>query len=115
MIRFMALALAVLLAAAAVVVAEDAPAPDYAAQVAPIFTKYCGGCHNDEEREGEFSLESYTALLKGSQRGAVLRPGDAAASRMIRQLTGLAKPSMPPKGEPRPHPEEIALLKAWID
>ena len=55
------------------------------------------------------------SLLKGSQRGAVIRPGDAAASRMIRQLTGLAKPAMPPKGEPRPHAEEIALLKAWID
>ncbi len=48
--------------------ADDAPAPDYAAQVAPIFTKYCAGCHNDEEREGEFSLETYPALLKGSQR-----------------------------------------------
>jgi len=115
MIRIMILALAVLFAAVPAVRAEDAPAPDYAAQVAPIFTKYCGGCHNDEEREGEFSLESYPALLKGSQRGPVLRPGDSAASRMIRQLTGLAKPAMPPKGEPRPHAEEIALLKAWID
>jgi hypothetical protein len=44
-----------------------------------------------------------------------LKPGDAAASRMIRQLTGQAKPAMPPKGEPRPRAAEIALLKAWID
>src|SRR5947208_3403509 len=79
-----------------------AAAPDYAAHVAPIFLKYCAGCHNDEDREGDFSLETYASLMKGSPRGPVFRPGDAAASRMIRQLAGQAKPLMPPKGEPRP-------------
>jgi hypothetical protein len=113
MIHFLSSAL--FLASAQVVLAEDTSAPDYEAQVAPIFAKYCTGCHNDGDREGEFSLESYGSLLKGSPRGAVLKPGDAAASRMIRQLTGKAKPAMPPKGEPRPRAEEIALLKAWID
>ena len=34
---------------------------------------------------------------------------------MIRSLTGVAKPLMPPKGEPRPTESEIATLKAWID
>jgi hypothetical protein len=95
--------------------AEERPAPDFEAQVVPIFAKYCVGCHNDDDHEGEFSLESYAALKKGSQRGQVLRPGDSAASRMIRQLSGQAKPAMPPKGEPRPRPEEIAVLRAWID
>ena len=32
--------------------AQTKPAPDYRGQVAPIFTKYCAGCHNDEDREG---------------------------------------------------------------
>jgi WD40 repeat protein len=106
---------ALLLTSAEVVLAGDASVPDYETQVAPLFAKYCTGCHNDGDREGEFSLETYASLQKGSPRGAVLKPGDAAASRMIRQLTGKAKPAMPPKGEPRPRAEEIALLKAWID
>ncbi len=33
---------------------------------------------------------------------------------MIRVLTGAAKPSMPPKGEPRPEPGDIAVIEAWI-
>jgi hypothetical protein len=112
------LALTALLASssiAAAAAAADAPAPDYASQVAPILKKYCAGCHNDEDREGEFSLESYASLLKGTQRGPAFRAGDASASRIIRQLTGGAKPAMPPKGEPRPSAKEVEALKAWID
>jgi WD domain, G-beta repeat/Planctomycete cytochrome C len=109
------LILAILFAIPSSVLADDAPGPDYASQVAPILTKYCAGCHNDEDREGDFSLESYASLREGSPHGTVFKAGDSAASRMIRQVTGAAKPFMPPKGEPRPGESEIATLKAWID
>ena len=39
---------------------------------------------------------------------------DRSGPRMLRQLKGAAKPSMPPKGEPRPTAEEIAVLDAWV-
>lgn len=92
-----------------------AAAPDYAGQVAPIFKKYCVGCHNDGDREGKFSLESYASLQAGTPHGPALLPGDSAASRMVQQLTGAAKPTMPPKDELQPSPAEIAVIKAWID
>ena len=85
-------------------------APDYATRVAPIFKKYCAGCHNDEDREGKFSLESYASLQRGTAHGPALLPGDAKGSRIIRVLTGAAKPMMPPKDEPRPAADEIALI-----
>lgn len=107
--------LAITLTPAAAVMADDATAPDYASRVAPILKTYCAGCHNDGDREGEFSLESYESLLKGTPRGPALVAGNAATSRIIRQMTGAAKPAMPPKGEPRPRAEEVAVLKAWID
>src|SRR4051794_14497790 len=109
MIPSLVLTASLALSAAPDAPSADAPAPafDYASQVAPIFKKYCAGCHNDEDREGEFSLETYASLLKGTQRGPAFRAGDAAASRIIRQLTGTAKPLMPPKGEPRPSAREI--------
>src|SRR6516165_2207536 len=109
------LLLATFLTAATTVVADGAPAPDYASQVAPIFQKYCVGCHNDDDREGDFSLESYPSLRQGSPRGPVFKAGRAEESRLFRQLTGAAKPTMPPKGEPRPGAKDIALIKAWID
>jgi dipeptidyl aminopeptidase/acylaminoacyl peptidase len=91
------------------------PAPDYSTKIAPILKKYCAGCHNDDDAEGKLSLESFAAVGRGGEHGPALQPGDAKASRMIRVLTGRAKPAMPPEDEPRPSAEQIALLAAWID
>jgi WD40 repeat protein len=109
------LVLAVLLTASPALGADDPTGPDYASQVAPILAKYCAGCHNDDDREGDFSLETYASLREGTPDGPAFRAGDASASRIIRQLTGASKPAMPPKGEPRPGEPEIATLRAWID
>ncbi len=94
--------------------ADDSPR-DYARDVAPLLTKYCAGCHNDRDLEGEFSLESFASLQNGTPDGPALLAGDAASSKLIRVISGEAEPLMPPEGEPRPSEEEIAVLKAWID
>ena len=53
--------------------AADAPAaPDYNQHVAPIFKKYCAGCHNGTDKEGELMLESYAGLLAGGEHGAAI-------------------------------------------
>jgi WD40 repeat protein len=107
--------LALLVCAASASRALTADSPDFARDIAPLFTKYCTGCHNDTDREGKLSLESYASLLKGGQKGAVINPANGNLSRLILVLTGKAEPKMPPEGEESPKPEEIALLKAWID
>ena len=94
--------------------AADAP-PDYDQDIAPVLTKYCAGCHNDADREGEFSLESFASIQLGTQDGPAFLAGDADNSQLIQVLTGVREPAMPPEGEPRPSDDEIALLKSWID
>jgi WD40 repeat protein len=107
--------LAVLVAAGPARAAEGGSGPDYGTQVAPIFKKYCAGCHNDEDREGKLSLESYASLQHGTAHGPAILPGDSKGSLMVRVLTGAAKPLMPPKDEPRPGSDEVALIQAWIE
>src|SRR5215212_3059571 len=102
-------------AASASRAAADASAPDYRKDVAPIFAKYCSGCHNDNDLEGKLSLVSFAKLQKGGEKGAVVVPNRADASLMIRMLTGEVEPAMPPKDEPQPTEAEINLLRAWID
>lgn len=92
-----------------------ADAPDYARQIQPVLTKYCTSCHNNDDREGKLSLESYDALLKGGAKGAVLTPGHSDLSRLVLLLTGKAQPAMPPKDSDPPTAAEIATLRAWID
>src|SRR6476620_7673099 len=91
-----------------------ADAPDFNRDVAPILTKYCTGCHNDTDREGKLSLQSFDSLLKGGAKGGVITPGQPDLSRLIRMLTGVAKPAMPPEGEEAPKAAEIEVLKNWI-
>src|SRR4029078_3675212 len=83
-----------------------ADAPDYTKQIHPLFTKYCTGCHSDEDHEGMLSLGSYGWLLKGGSKGAGVRPGRGDQSRMILVRPGKADPAMPPKDNEKPKPEE---------
>ena len=103
-------------AAACVIFAtSNCGAVDYIKEVQPILDKYCAGCHNDGDAEGKLSLESFDSLSKGGDGGLALVPKDATGSRMIRLMTGAAKPLMPPEDEPRPTDKEIAVLTRWID
>lgn len=97
----------------ALVRAEDLP--DYAQDIAPIFNKYCTACHNADDREGKLSLDSFDELNKGGKRGAAISAGHSDQSLLIRVLTGQAKPEMPPDDNEKPKPEEIELLRNWID
>ncbi|HVX14028.1 MAG TPA: c-type cytochrome domain-containing protein [Pirellulales bacterium] len=98
----------------ATIVRADGP-PDYNQQIAPIFRQYCAGCHNAQDAEGGFVLESYESLLKGGAGGAVLLPGKGEQSRLVLMLEGKLEPVMPPKDNERPKAEEIALVRSWID
>lgn len=96
--------------------AEEAPAaPDYATHAAPLFAKYCAGCHNETEREGELVLQTFEHIVGEAPSGPLLVPGKSAESRLIKVLTGKEEPAMPPDDNPRPSEEEIAKLAAWID
>src|ERR1700732_3933177 len=88
--------------------------PDYARDVAPIFRKYCLGCHNSQEAQGGLVLESHAQLLHGGQHGTILVAGQADQSRLIRVLEKLAEPAMPPEGNAGPTAAEIGVLRAWI-
>lgn len=86
----------------------------YERDIAPILRTHCASCHNDADREGEFSVETFAALRQGGDKGSTLKPGDADASLLIRLIEGRARPEMPPKDEPRVPASEVALLRQWI-
>ena len=47
---------------------------DYTEQVAPLLRKYCEACHNAEDREGGFSVESFADFL--DDEGDARSPGE---------------------------------------
>ncbi len=93
----------------------SAAAPDFHADVAPLLRDYCLGCHNEQDKEGDLSLETFADLMRGGESGTSIVPGKADESFLVRTVTKQEKPAMPPKKEPQPSAAEIAVLKAWVD
>ncbi len=91
----------------------QAAEPGFVRDVQPLLRKYCGGCHNEADKEGDFSVASFDALMKGTPDGAVIKPGDLD-SHALQLMRGKSEPKMPPEGEAQPSAKELAIIESWI-
>ncbi|WP_088254292.1 c-type cytochrome domain-containing protein [Fimbriiglobus ruber] len=88
----------------------------YEKDVAPIFANKCQVCHAGNLTEGKFDLGTHAALIKGGKKGPPVVAGKAEESLLWQMASHRKKPVMPPKSENNPlTPEEVAILKLWID
>jgi WD40 repeat protein len=87
----------------------------YEKEIEPIFYKRCVACHSGPIKESRFDISSYEVLIKGGKRGSPIVPGKSASSVLYKLAGKTAKPHMPPEGEGTITPEELALVKLWID
>jgi mono/diheme cytochrome c family protein len=91
------------------------PAVDYARDVAPVFAKYCVQCHGAEKQESGLRLDSGLLVLQGGNTGPSVVAGKSAESLLVKAVTGQSDQFEMPPEEPRPTPEEVGLVVAWID
>jgi WD40 repeat protein len=87
----------------------------YEKDVEPILVNKCAFCHSGNIKEGKLDMASYETLIKGGKRGACVVPGKAEASLLCKLAGKTARPNMPPKSEEPLTPEELALIKLWIE
>jgi mono/diheme cytochrome c family protein len=99
------------------VAASGPESPDPASQqfytdrVKTVFQTNCVRCHSDPAKGG-LRLDSYAAILKGGDDGAVVVKGDPAKSMLIQAVQRTGDLVMPPK---TPLPEaDVDTLMAWI-
>ncbi len=92
------------------------------AQTAPVTDKdvlaivqRCTQCHGGDVQMGNLDLRTRASILQGGNTGAAINPGHADDSLLIKRVTGTVKPQMPMAPVPKLTPEEIAVLKIWID
>ncbi len=89
---------------------------EYNKDIAPIFENKCLVCHSGNIVEAKFDMSTYAGVMKGGKRGLAVLPGKSAESNMFLFCSLQKKPIMPPKSEANPlTPEELTLLKLWID
>ncbi len=87
----------------------------YEKDIEPIFVNKCSFCHSGNVKEGKFDLSSYDSLMKGGKHGKPIVPGKPAESLLVKSAGKMQRPFMPPKGEEPLTPQELALIKLWID
>jgi len=100
--------------------AADAPVTNDYAAIDALFAKHCLDCHAAQEPEGKLVLETFETLMRGGESGKVLVPGKSAESLLVKMVEGSferdgKKKVMPPGKRKKLQPDEIALLKSWID
>lgn len=109
-----------LAAAQAAFGADSLPPPvsrsvDFSSEIQPLFRERCSTCHGGEQESSGLRLDRKVDALRGGYSGPVIVPGVSAESKLIRLVAGIdGDLRMPPVGD-RLTPQQIGLLRAWID
>jgi len=96
--------------------AADAPV-DYVRDIKPLFSDRCYACHGPDagQRKADLRLDRREAAVDDS---GVIVPGKAQQSELLARITSEdADLQMPPARAKKPplSPDEVALVKRWID
>ena len=118
-------------------VAEDSPPPDvqrkpipiakisrktpvdFEKEILPILKNNCLACHNKTTTKAGLILETPPDIIKGGESGKAVVPKRSGDSLLLKVASHQVKPMMPPKNNKVEAsdltPEELGLLKLWID
>jgi hypothetical protein len=91
--------------------AAKAASVSFAKDVKPILDQKCAKCHGGEKTEEGLSFKTYDALMKGSDNGAVVKPGNAADSDFVKLVVN---GKMPKRATQLPA-NEIKILTDWVN
>ena len=92
----------------------------YQKDVVPILDKHCKACHTPGQAGyvvSGFEVTSYDTLMKGTQYGPVVLPGDALTSVLVMLIEGRVDPSLKmPHGDATiPTKDEILTIRRWVE
>jgi len=92
---------------------------DFEKEILPILKNNCLACHNQTKAKASLILETPQEILKGGDSGPGVVPGKSAESLLLKVAAHQEDPKMPPKDNKVNaadlKPEELALLRLWID
>ena len=92
-----------------------AHAVDFAKEIKPILETSCVKCHGRGKDKGGFKMDQRESFLQGGDSGPAVVVGMSAESLLIELVMGFDPDSVMPQKGSRLKPEQIALLRAWID
>ncbi len=88
---------------------------DFINEIQPLFENACYECHGPKKQEAGFRLDHKPTVFRGGELGPAITPGKSAESLLVQFVAGVRDEGVMPKKGPRLSPEQIGLLRAWID
>jgi mono/diheme cytochrome c family protein len=88
---------------------------DFKTEIKPIFEASCIRCHGRGRDRGGLQIDSRETLLKGGDSGAAVVPGHGSDSLLVAMVSGLDADGVMPKKGKKLTPEQVGVLRAWID
>lgn len=100
----------------AVALPPAAPRPvAFVNDVKPLLEASCIACHAHGQKKGRYAIDSRELFLAGGGSGSAALPGDSAGSLVVQLVAGLDPDRVMPAKGPRWTPEQVGVLRAWID
>ncbi|HEY1757300.1 MAG TPA: DUF1592 domain-containing protein [Bryobacteraceae bacterium] len=103
----------ILLGFTAITAAAQQPTVDFGKQVQPILAENCTGCHKGVSAPAGLHLDTAAGLMKGSDAGAVIVPGNSKNSLLVQRISDTTGSQMPPNGPLTK--EQIKVITDWVD
>lgn len=89
--------------------------PSFANDVQPIFKEFCVQCHGPQDARNGLRLDTYEGVMKGTQFGKVITPGDPAQSSLISLIKHESDPKIfMPFHKEQLTPNRIKNVENWI-
>jgi Protein of unknown function (DUF1553)/Protein of unknown function (DUF1549)/Planctomycete cytochrome C len=90
---------------------------DYVRSIKPILSHRCYSCHGGLQQMSKLRVDTVDLIKKGGNSGLVIVAGSSAKSLLVEHITASNGASrMPPPSEGDGlKPNEIALIRTWID
>src|SRR5947207_10139788 len=88
---------------------------DFARDVQPIFKSACYQCHGPDKQKGKLRLDAKPLALHGGKSGKSIVPGHPDQSELFKRITSNDDEQRMPQDREPLKPEQIAIIKAWIE
>ena len=95
--------------------ASSLVAAEFSRDIEPIFHQRCYVCHGPTQQMSGLRLDRAADALNGGYSGAVLIPGDAAASQLLDRVRSDREGFKMPPGGARLSAAETTAIAEWID
>lgn len=90
-------------------------AGSYKEDIQPVFDQYCVTCHNSAQAANGLRLDTYQGVMKGTQYGRVIIPGEPGGSTLLRILQLTPEPQVHmPNSDIKLSKNRIENISLWI-